>query len=110
MVGSSQDIQCTVSTISGVESSSIMISWVGPGGNTIRNDSRVTISQTSSNDNSYTSNLQFMYLMEGDEGYYECNVMILETRVPSFVIISNLRGKLLHIMSVLLLHTINIHV
>ena len=44
MVGSPQDIQCTVSTVSGVELSSVMISWMGPGGDTITNDSRVTIS------------------------------------------------------------------
>ena len=32
MVGSPQDIQCIVSTVSGVELSSVMISWMGPGG------------------------------------------------------------------------------
>ena len=79
MVGSPQDIQCTVSTVSGVELSSVMISWMGPGGDTTTNNSRVTISPTSGNGNNYTSSLQFMYLMEGDEGTYECNVMILET-------------------------------
>jgi len=62
-----------------VELSSVMISWMGPGGDTIRNDSRVTISPTSGSGNNYTSSLQFMYLMEGDEGTYECSVMILET-------------------------------
>ena len=79
MVGSPQDIQCTVSTVSGVELSSVTISWMGPGGDTIKNDSRVTITPTSGSDNNYTSSLQFMYLMEGDEGTYECDVMILET-------------------------------
>ena len=79
MVGSPQDIQCTVSTVSGVELSSVMISWMGPGGDTIRNDSRVTISPTSGSGNNYTSSLQLMYLMEGDEGRYDCSVMILET-------------------------------
>ena len=78
MVGSPQDIQCTVSTVSGVELSSVMISWMGPGRDTIANDSRVIISPTSDSGNNYTSSLQFMYLMEGDEGTYECNVMILE--------------------------------
>jgi len=59
--------------------SSVMISWMGPGGDTIRNDSRVTISPTSGSGNNYTSSLQLMYLMEGDEGRYDCSVMILET-------------------------------
>ena len=77
MVGSSQDIQCIVSTVSGVELSSIMISWMGPGGESITNDSRVTISPTTSSGNNYTSILQFTYLMEGDEGVYTFNVTIL---------------------------------
>ena len=76
MVGSPQVINCTVSTVSGVEFSSVMISWEG---GSIVNDSRVTISPTTSSDNNYTSSLQFTYLMEGDEGTYTCNVMIVET-------------------------------
>ena len=79
MIGSPQDIQCIVSTVSGVELSSVMISWMGPGGESITNDSRVTISPTTSSGNNYTSTLQFTYLMEGDEGMYTCNVMILDT-------------------------------
>ena len=85
MVGSPQDIQCIVSTVSGVELSSVMISWMGPGGGSITNDSRVTISQTTSSGNNYTSSLQFTYLMEGDEGMYTCNVMILETNASHFI-------------------------
>ena len=92
MVGNPQDIQCTVSTVSGVELSSVMISWMGPGGDTITNDSRVTISPTSGSGNNYTSSLQFMYLMEGDEGTYECNVMILETMGSEYITISALKG------------------
>ena len=93
MVGSPQDIQCTVSTVSGVELNSVMISWMGPGGDTITNDSRVTISSTSGSGNNYTSSLQFMYLMEGDEGTYECNVMILESIWSASVYIINTIGK-----------------
>ena len=93
MVGSPLDIQCTVSTVSGVELSSVMISWMGPGGDTITNDSRVTISPTSGSGNNYTSSLQFMYLMEGDEGTYECDLMILETTESSTVEMKDLRGK-----------------
>ena len=92
MVGSPQVINCTVSTVSGVESSSVMISWMGPGG-VIRNDSRVTISPTTSSDNSYTSSLQFTYLMEGDEGTYTCNVMILETSGSKSVELQSLTSK-----------------
>ena len=83
MVGSPQDIQCIVSTVSGVELSSVMISWMGPGGESITNDSRVTISPTTSSGNNYTSSLQFTYLMEGDGGMYTCDAMILETTESS---------------------------
>ena len=92
MVGSPQDIQCIVSTVNGVELSSVMINWMGPGGEFITNDSRVTISPTTSSGNNYTSSLQFTYLMEGDEGMYTCNVMILETISSNFIDIQNLTG------------------
>ena len=92
-VGSPQDIQCTVSTVSGVELSSVMISWMAPGGESITNDSRVTITPTTSNGTNYTSSLQYTYLMEGDEGMYTCNVMILETSGSQSVELRDLIGK-----------------
>ena len=93
LVGSPQVINCTVSTVNGLESSSVMISWMGPGGGSIISDSRVTISPTTSSGNTYISSLQFTYLMEGDEGTYTCNVMILETNRSESVDIGPLRGK-----------------
>ena len=93
MVGSPQDIQCIVSSVSGVELSSVMISWMGPGGESITNDSRVIISPTTSSGNNYTSSLQFTYLMEGDEGMYTCNMMILNTTATHFTDLYNLTSK-----------------
>ena len=92
-MGSRQVINCRVSTVSGVESSSVMISWNGPGGVVITNDSRVTISSTTSSGNTYTSSLQFTYLMEGDEGTYTCNVMILDTTESQSVELQSLTSK-----------------
>ena len=92
MVGSPQVINCTVSTVSGVESSLVMISWMGPGG-VIINDSRVTISPTTSSGNTYTSSLQFTYLMEGDEGTYTCKAMILETIGSQLVELGSMISK-----------------
>ena len=92
MVGSPQVIICTVSAVSGVESSSVMIRWMGPGG-VITNDSRVTISPTTSSENTYTSSLQFTYLMEGDEGTYTCNMMILRTSESQSVELQSLTSK-----------------
>ena len=92
MVGSSQVINCTVGTVSGVESSSVIISWMGPIGS-ITNDSRMTISPTTSSGNTYTSCLQFTYLMEGDEGMYTCNVMIMDTSGSQSVELQSLTGN-----------------
>ena len=94
MVGNPQMMECRVSTVSGVESSSVMISWMGPEGDTIRNDSRVTISPTISSNNNYTSSIQFTYLMEGDNGTYMCNVSILITSEVASVDLETLKGEL----------------
>ena len=95
LVGSPQVINCTVSTVSGVESSSVMISWMGPGGNIDATNSRISIgSVTDDGNNVYTRSLQFTYLMEGDEGTYTCNVMILETSGSQSVELHSLTGKL----------------
>jgi len=66
---------------------------MGPGGESITNDSRVIISPTTSSGNNYTSILQFTYLMEGDEGMYTCNVMILKTKATGIVKITELTGE-----------------
>ena len=93
MVGSPQDIQVIVSTVDGVELSSVMISWMGPGGVSITNDSRVTISPTTSSGNNFTSSLQFTYLMEGDEGVYTCGIMILDAVNSQTAEIQSLTSK-----------------
>ena len=93
IVGDFQVINCVVSTVSGVDSSLVMISWMGPGGGPIINDSRVSISSTTSSGNNYTSSVQFTYLMEGDEGTYTCNVMILDANVSQSVEILPLTSK-----------------
>ena len=84
-VGSSQVLNCTVNTVSEVESNLVMISWMGPGGGSILSDSRVTISPITSSGNTYTSSLQFTYLIEEDNGTYTCSVMILETNETASV-------------------------
>ena len=92
VVGDPLSFNCTVSTVIGVDSDIVMIGWVGPGGVSIMNDSRVTISPTTSSGNNYTSNLQFTYLMEDDEGKYICNVTILETSFVQSVQLENFVG------------------
>ena len=102
MVGSPQEIHCTVSTVSGVELSSVMISWMGPGGDTIRNDSRVTISPTISASSHFISTLRFAYMMERDKGTYVCNVAVLESQGSDIVEIRNLPGKFILLIKFLL--------
>ena len=93
MVGSPQVINCTVNTVSGVESSSVMISWMGPGGTITSTIGRISIgSVTDDGNNMYTRSLQFTYLMEGDEGTYTCNVMILDTSESQLVELQSLIG------------------
>jgi len=92
MVGSLQTIECRVdTTVRGV--SSVTISWTGPEG-PIMNDTRVTISPTTSSGNIFTSSLQFAYLMEGDEGNYTCNWMILQNSSSRSLEIQSFVGKL----------------
>ena len=78
-VGEPQVITCTVNRVSGIPSSLVMITWIGPGGVNITNGTRMTISPTTSSGNTDISRLWFTYLMEGDEGNYTCNVTILRT-------------------------------
>ena len=94
-MGSPQVINCIVSTVSGVESSSVMISWIEPGGVITTTNGRVSIgSVTDDGNNMYTRSLQFTYLMEGDEGTYTCNVMILDTSGSQSVELQSLTSKL----------------
>jgi len=99
MVGDALTLECLVSTVSGVEFDSVMISWIRPGGDTITNDSRVTINPTSSSGNNFNSSVQFTYLMEGDNGIYMCNASILTTSGLVSVELETLIGELLKVRS-----------
>ena len=93
MIGSSQAIECTTQIqFKGVEANSVRFNWIGPNGISITNDDRVNISPTSSSNNTFTSTLQFSYLMKGDEGIYRCNVTILRTTVQGNTEIQTLTG------------------
>ena len=92
-VGNSQDIQCTVVVeFNGVEPDSVIFNWLGPENISIANDTRVVISLTNSSINTFVSTLQFSYLMEGDEGRYICNAMILKTIASSSAELGRLNG------------------
>ena len=93
IVGNPKGIECKVSTVGGVEFSSVMISWIGPNGNVITDTTRIIINPVTSFGNTYTSGLHFIYLMEGDEGIYTCNVTILDIIKAGYVELSTLTCK-----------------
>ena len=94
IVGNPLGIKCRASAVGGVEFSSVTFSWIGPKGNLINtNNSRIIVNPVTSFGSNYTSGLHFIYLMEGDEGMYTCNVMILDIMKSNYVEISNLTCK-----------------
>ena len=101
MVGSPQVLICTVNTVDGVESNLVTINWIGPKGS-YTNNNRVTIEMDREEEqmgeaplysNTYNSTLQFAYLMEGDEGMYNCSVTILDTVNSISLVMGSLSGK-----------------
>ena len=94
MVGSSQTIQCNAVTNITLSIDSVNFTWIAPGGSSIVNNSRLTISQITYNNSNYTSSLQFDYLMEGDEGNYTCTVITFAVNGSDSVTIDTLTGKL----------------
>ena len=95
-VGSTLGLECVVSTVIGVDSNSVMISWMGPDGIRITGNSRVIVNPVTSIGYNYTSSLHFIYLMEGDEGTYTCNAMILENVQTGVIELGNLTCKYIH--------------
>ena len=87
MMGTSHDIDCTVS---GVESTSVMINWSRiKGSNTKKN--RLTSSPIIYSGN---TSLQFMYLVQGGVGMYICNVTALDVNGSQSVEIQSITSKL----------------
>jgi len=93
MVGSPQMIQCIANTTTELDVNFVMFTWIRPGGDTITSDSRVTINPTTSSGSTYTSSIQFTYLMEGDEGTYMCNVTTFSITGSASVELEPLNGK-----------------
>ena len=92
---SSQVINCTVTEVFGVESSAAMIGWMGPNGDIMNNSRTMIMDTTISNDETtYTSTLQFTYLMEGDDGTYTCNFMADGISISQSVELQSLSSKL----------------
>ena len=94
IVGKKQTIHCGINIVSGVTVNSVIVNWIGPERKSVINSDRITITTpTISSGNYITSSLEFMYLMEGDEGTYVCNVSILQTSTSIMVELGALTGK-----------------
>ena len=91
MVGDPLVANCTVSTVSGVESSSVMITWTGPEVST----SRFGLSNhISIGNNMYLRTLHISYLIKSDENtLYFCIVTILEGSATESFEIESLSGE-----------------
>ena len=84
IVGDSYNIQCIARVpFNGIEPNSVIFKWWDPTGISITNNSRMIVSPTIVSADTYSSYLQFSYLMEGDEGNYTCSVQILKTNRSS---------------------------
>ena len=94
-MGNPLGIECIVSTVGGVDLSSVTISWSGPNGSLTTDNSRIIVNPVNSFGDNFTSGLHFIYLMEGDEGIYTCNVMILDVIKTGYVELSSLTCKCL---------------
>jgi len=93
-LGDSYQIQCTAYTDEMINPNSVTVSWTGPNG-TITNDSRLTITPTSSNGISHTGTLQFSYLSEDDEGEYNCSLVMFGINLISeSTVLEKVHGKL----------------
>jgi len=93
LVGTHQEIHCTASTVSGVLLNAVKMTWTGPGGVIANSSNRVTINPTMVDGNDFISTLDLAYLMEGDDGTYSCDVMILEAGASDSIEINNLTGE-----------------
>ena len=103
-VGEMQSIVCSVTINSEIDSDSVELTWTND--SIITADNRVTITPINITENpsslTYTTTIQFAYLVEGDEGNYTCNVIVDDMIESHSVLLQNL-------LSMLYLN-INIHV
>ena len=84
-------VNCTVSTIDGVEPSTVLIQWTGPG---VLTERFSMSNRTSSGNNIYFSTLRISYLIKSDENTpYFCIVIILEASGTGSFEIESLSGE-----------------
>ena len=92
VVGEMQDIICSVTITSIIDPDTVELTWTNAD-SIITTDNRVTII-TNITENpfsfTYTTIIQFVYLLEGDEGNYTCNVEVDDIMESHSIILENL--------------------
>ena len=95
IVGEMQNIICSVAIASTIDPNSVELTWANAS-SIITTDNRVTITPTNIIENpssfTYTTTIQFAYLMEGDEGNYTCNVTVDDMTESHSTILQNLES------------------
>ena len=90
-----QDIICSVTITSAIDPNSVELTWTN-NDSIITTDNRVTITPTNITENpssfTYTTTIQFDYLMEEDEGDYTCNVTVDDMMESNSITLQNLRS------------------
>ena len=101
-IGQMQDLICSVTITSAIDPNSVQLIWLDSE-NIITSDNRVTVTPTNITSNAfsftYTTVLQFAYLMEGDEGNYTCNLVADDMFESQTVRLQNFRSMYVHICS-----------
>ena len=90
-----QYITCSITITSAIDPDSVELTWTNAD-SIITADNRVTIMPTNITENpfsfTYTTTIQFAYLMEGDEGNYTCNVEVNNMTESHSTTLGNLRS------------------
>ena len=95
-MGVHQVFDCVVQTVDGVELSSVIIIWSGPGVGTNR---FILNNIIDSGNNTFTRNLQIAYLLESDANVpYFCIVTILEAGGIESVEFQSLTSKSINVV------------
>ena len=95
VVGEMQNIICSVTISSTIDPDSVELTWT-TADSIITADNRVTVIPTNTTQNpssfTYTTIIQFAYLMEGDEGNFTCNVAVNAVMESHSTTLENLRS------------------
>jgi len=99
-IGQMQDLVCSVTITSAIDPDSVQLTWLNSD-SIVTTDNRVTVIPTTVTSNTfsftYTTVLQFSYLIEGDEGNYTCDLVTDDMYETESVLLQNLRSMCVYV-------------